>query len=196
MSFETNFVKYWNLRRILRSWRWKSNSAPSACRASLQRYKFFLVNFRSSLSTDRKLCAIFLRQKFIFLLFDQISYFKALAFLISNWLSFLLERLDIGQTTNTVVCALHFFFCRSEKLGDWIARLGTFEGCVTRWSKKSPRSLAAKVGVWLCGVNNEGLTWSLLVPLGEDSIRDYKPYLSQQAVPDSHHCDTSAGDNT
>ena len=32
------------------------------------------------------------------------------------------------------------------------------------------------------------------MPLGEDSIRDYKPYLSQQAVPDSHHCDTSAGD--
>ena len=95
------------------------------------------------------------------------------------------------------LCVLFIsFFCRSGKLGDWIARLGTFEGFVTPWSKKSPRSLAAKVGVWLCGVNTEGLTWSLLVPLGEDSIRDYKPYLSQQAVPDSHHCDTSAGDNT
>jgi len=34
------------------------------------------------------------------------------------------------------------------------------------------------------------------VPLGEDSIRDYKPYLSQQAVPDSHHCDTSAAEDS
>ena len=188
-------MKYWNLRRILRSWRWKSNSAPSACRASLQRYKIFGQLQVIPLNRWEAMCNFF-ASKIYFLLFDQISYFKALAFFISTWLSFLLERLDIGQKTNTVVCALHFFFCRSGKLGDWIAQLGTFEGCVTPWSKKSPRSLAAKVGVWLCGVHTEGLTWSLLVPLGEDSIRDYKPYLSQQAVPDSHHCDTSAGDET
>ena len=31
------------------------------------------------------------------------------------------------------------------------------------------------------------------VPLGEDSIKDYKPYLSQDTVPDSPHCDTGAG---
>merc|ERR1719266_1808280 len=30
------------------------------------------------------------------------------------------------------------------------------------------------------------------VPLGEDSIKDYKPYLSQDTVPDSPHCDTGA----
>jgi len=30
------------------------------------------------------------------------------------------------------------------------------------------------------------------VPLGEDSIKDYKPYLSQDTVPDSRHCDTGA----
>ena len=57
----------------------------------------------------------FFVKNLIFLLFDQISYFKALAFYISTWLSFLLERLDIGQKINTVVCALHFFFCRLRK---------------------------------------------------------------------------------
>jgi len=31
------------------------------------------------------------------------------------------------------------------------------------------------------------------VPLGEDSIKDYKPYLSHDTVPESPHCDTGAG---
>merc|ERR1719431_967213 len=31
------------------------------------------------------------------------------------------------------------------------------------------------------------------VPLGEDSIRDYKPYLSQEPVPEAPHCDTAKG---
>jgi len=30
------------------------------------------------------------------------------------------------------------------------------------------------------------------VPLGEDSIKDYKPYLSHDTVPESPHCDTGA----
>merc|ERR1712192_383503 len=34
------------------------------------------------------------------------------------------------------------------------------------------------------------------VPLGEDSIKDYKPYLSQDTVPESPHCDTGAAVNS
>ena len=34
------------------------------------------------------------------------------------------------------------------------------------------------------------------VPLGEDSIKDYKPYLSHDTVPESPHCDTGAGELT
>merc|ERR1712192_112914 len=34
------------------------------------------------------------------------------------------------------------------------------------------------------------------VPLGEDSIKDYKPYLSQDTVPESPNCDTGAAVNS
>merc|ERR1712192_29777 len=34
------------------------------------------------------------------------------------------------------------------------------------------------------------------VPLGEDSIKDYKPYLSQDTVPESPYCDTGAAVNS
>ena len=34
------------------------------------------------------------------------------------------------------------------------------------------------------------------MPLGEDSIKDYKPYLSHDTVPESPHCDTGAGEIT
>ena len=118
MSFETNFCEILKLASHPQELEMKIKQRSFSLQSQSSKVQKFLVNFRSSLSTDRKLCAIFLRQKFIFLLFDQISYFKALAFFISTWLSFLLERLDIGQKTNTVVCALHFFFCRSGKLGD------------------------------------------------------------------------------
>ena len=44
-------------------------------------------------------------------------------------------------------------------------------------------------------LGRRGLTW-VAVPLGEDSIRDYKPYLSQEPVPEAPHCDTAAGEPT
>ena len=31
------------------------------------------------------------------------------------------------------------------------------------------------------------------VPLGEDSIKDYAPYLSSQSVPEASTCDTNQG---
>ena len=128
------------MHRILRSWRWKSNSAPSASRASRQRYA------RSSLSTNKKLFAIFIVKNVMF---------------FAIWSNQLLQCTCIFHIHLAIFFAGHwpkdhcgfmyssFLFCRSGKLGDWIAQLGTFEGSATPWSKKSPRWLAAKVGV--CG---------------------------------------------
>ena len=147
MSFETNFCEILKLASHPQELEMKIKQRSFSLQSQSSKVQNFWSTSGHPSQPIGSYVPFFCVKTFIFLLFDQISYFKALAFFISTWLSFLLERLDIGQKTNTVVCALHFFFCRSGKLGDWIAQLGTFEGCVTRWSKKSPRSLAAKVGV-------------------------------------------------
>ena len=91
----------------------------------------------------------------------------------------------------TKICFFFTSFQQASEVRRLNSAIGDLRGACDSMVKKVTTLTGGKGETLKAGWRHNNLT--SLVPLGEDSIKDYKPYLSQDTVPESPHCDTGAG---